>query len=416
MKGENLLDLIGKIDDKFIEEIYAEEKIELSVSFRAFWKPILVAALFLVFIVGILPNFTKEEIAKDPEVKTPPLVIENEKEIDENLPTIAINEVFSDGMGYSGISLYSLEDLENGNPWRENWNIKTLPVYKNKYLFSHGYIAESYTKDDMEENIVEIGKLYNLDLSNSEFVVIPYSDYEVERYMEDKDIDFSSLNLVAEVKTSKNGYNFSAERSGGVRVTFDDANVIYTSEALNITDIYENDGDKLKVSEFLIEKYPHLLGLENPKAYLDPWLVTPDFYSEKAEEIDDFMSYQLGRKVSFLPSIENNVYGMDYNMIDLGDKVGDYPLMSVEEAKNMMAEEKFITNVPYEYPGVENIRKVELSYFISNYQEYIIPYYEFYVEIPEETKEEGKMSLGLYLVPAIEQEYLDMPVYDGRFN
>ncbi len=45
-----------------------------------------------------------------------------------------------------------------------------------------------------------------------------------------------------------------------------------------------------------------------------------------------------------------------------------------------------------------------------------MPYYRFYVELPEE-KRAGLNNYGAYYVLAVEKEYLtNMPVWDGSFN
>lgn len=82
-----------------------------------------------------------------------------------------------------------------------------------------------------------------------------------------------------------------------------------------------------------------------------------------------------------------------------------------------MKEGRFITNVPFEFPGVEYIRKPELTYLKSPYQDTLIPYYLMYVELPKEVREPGFTPLGIYYVPAIEAEFIeDMNIYEGQFN
>ena len=34
-------------------------------------------------------------------------------------------------MGFEGLMYYSAEELENGNPWREDMALDTLPVFRN---------------------------------------------------------------------------------------------------------------------------------------------------------------------------------------------------------------------------------------------------------------------------------------------
>lgn len=69
-------------------------------------------------------------------------------------------------------------------------------------------------------------------------------------------------------------------------------------------------------------------------------------------------------------------------------------------------------------PGSEYIAKAELVYRSGPLEEMLIPYYRFYVLLPEEELSgEGLKSYGAYYVPAIEDEYIEnMPVYDGHFN
>ena len=63
------------------------------------------------------------------------------------------------------------------------------------------------------------------------------------------------------------------------------------------------------------------------------------------------------------------------------------------------------------------LKKAELIYRTGEYEEYYMPYYRFYVELPEEERENGLKTYGAYYVPAVESSYIyNMPVWDGSFN
>ena len=47
----------------------------------------------------------------------------------------------------------------------------------------------------------------------------------------------------------------------------------------------------------------------------------------------------------------------------------------------------FVTTVPYDFPGGEYVKKVELLYRVDSRYEYYIPYYRFFVELPEAERE-----------------------------
>ena len=76
-----------------------------------------------------------------------------------------------------------------------------------------------------------------------------------------------------------------------------------------------------------------------------------------------------------------------------------------------------MTSVPFEIPGEEFVKKVELIYRTEGYDEYYMPYYRFYVEIPEAELENRLKTYGAYYVPAVESSYIsDMPVWDGMLH
>ncbi|MDE7188046.1 MAG: hypothetical protein K2O13_11150, partial [Lachnospiraceae bacterium] len=77
----------------------------------------------------------------------------------------------------------------------------------------------------------------------------------------------------------------------------------------------------------------------------------------------------------------------------------------------------YITTVPYEMPGKKYIAKRELIYRTNNYEEYYMPYYRFYIELPDMEKDNGIKQYGVYYVPAVNESYItNMPIWDGSFN
>ena len=53
----------------------------------------------------------------------------------------------------------------------------------------------------------------------------------------------------------------------------------------------------------------------------------------------------------------------------------------------------------------------------ADYDEYFIPYYRFYVELPEAEADHDLNTYGAYYVPAVQEKYIaNMPLWDGSFN
>ncbi|MBQ7774398.1 MAG: hypothetical protein IJ379_00605 [Lachnospiraceae bacterium] len=92
----------------------------------------------------------------------------------------------------------------------------------------------------------------------------------------------------------------------------------------------------------------------------------------------------------------------------------------------MLIDHVYATTVPYDFPGEEYIRDCELVYRTHILEKYYIPYYRFYVELPEiegnttinaAALEHGLITYGAYYVPAVEEKYIEnMPVGELKFN
>lgn len=102
---------------------------------------------------------------------------------------------------------------------------------------------------------------------------------------------------------------------------------------------------------------------------------------------------------------------------DLSEKVGDYPIINWQQARELLLNGSYLTTVPYEISGPEYVKKVELIYRTGSHEQYFMPYYRFYVELLEEEMENGRKTYGAYYVPAVDRSYIsNMPTWDGSFN
>ena len=104
------------------------------------------------------------------------------------------------------------------------------------------------------------------------------------------------------------------------------------------------------------------------------------------------------------------------------EKLGDYPLISVAEAKEKLLDGQYQTSVPVPMPGEKYIAKVELVYRSGPKEETLLPYYRFYVELQDGngwqmTQSNGLKTYGAYYVPAIQDDYIsNLSTYNGYFN
>ena len=131
------------------------------------------------------------------------------------------------------------------------------------------------------------------------------------------------------------------------------------------------------------------------------------------------VNYNFNQVSFILSSEEEGIWLIRIHKPNLSKKVGDYPIISVEKARELLLDGYFITSVPFGLPEADYIAKAELIYRYGEGEKYYMPYYRFYVEIPEEKGRafDGAKTYGAYYVPAVESKYLSgLPVWDGNFH
>ena len=144
------------------------------------------------------------------------------------------------------------------------------------------------------------------------------------------------------------------------------------------------------------------------------------FYCAEGDDTQKIINYNFN-KIYFSPDDSGRLFFIRIDRANLSDKVGDYPIITVEKAEELLKAGKYVTSMPHTFNGEENIAKVELIYRNAPWDKYYMPYYRFYVETPYEEmgdmKKYGLKEYGAYYVPAVEERYIsNMPLWDGSFN
>ena len=126
--------------------------------------------------------------------------------------------------------------------------------------------------------------------------------------------------------------------------------------------------------------------------------------------------------VQLAPNDEGNLMLIRINdRLSCAEKIGDYPIISVDEAKEKLLDGEYITTSPYELPDKKYIATTELIYRSSTSENIWMPYYRFLVEIPDsmvsDNTPQGLKEFCAYYVPAVESQYITgLPLWNGRFN
>ncbi len=315
------------------------------------------------------------------------------------LPMLSISES-KGGMGFEGYLAYDISELVNENPWNETLELSTLPVFQNPLTFDPDYIALGGDFDKMEEFLLEVAGRLGLDTNK---LTITESTTHPKELMAEAD-----------------GLKIQVDQWMTARVTFDPT--VPLPEEYNFT-YYASYDDKAAAAEYLKTEYRDFIGMDNPQINIHggnyniygQQSYSIRFFDAGGNEIEQMINYNFNKVV--FSSYEGELRRASIYHPDLSIKVGDYPIISCEQARELLAKGGYITSAPFEMPGLEYVKKVELIYRTSYFEEYYMPYYRFYVELPEEEMENGLKTYGAYYVPAVHSSYIsNMPIWDGRFN
>lgn len=393
MREEKLFRAIGQIDGELVEEA-ANYKRRRAV----WWKyGTLAAGLLLLVAVG---RFTDLFSVPDGNEVTPGTemgesVADNVKEEIENVQN-AEKDILDftmnfDGMGFQGVMAYEMPKL--GHPWQETDEITTLPVIENNSIYNM-------------ENLSDPHPLYGEEYD-------PLLGWLAEA------ADFFEMGEIE--PTIKKDCVFVENEEIEIEVNGDMEMKIHFENGIALPDEFELSNKATReetyaVAEYLVDQYSKLLGMENPEISICDGDYTFDAQRDRNEvrvyekgdtARETLLNYHFNY-VRFVADEDLGLWLIHIVRNDMESVLGEYEIISVEEATKRLGEGKFDTTYhESEFPGVEYIRDVELMYYMSFIDDYK-PYYCFWVEVPAEKQENGLNTYVAYYVPAVELAYLEL--------
>jgi len=393
VKAEDLMDAMGTLPDGIVEETDAVRKGEVILKTkkrRNVFRYVSAAACLCVLLAAFLIwNGQRADRGEYPD-----------------LPQLSVGSSAPSGYGYEGYIVSDAADLVNANPWKEQLQVTSLPVYKNTVELE-SMVPKQYDKERV------------LGLLQSAAQSLGLEESALGEIMEQPEMG-ALLCATAEV-------SLQADAFGRIRIRFQTPQTLPEGYTFRESAAYE---DYEKAAEYLETEYSDVLAMSEPAVNIyggDYDLLSNrafhlSFYENSGDIAERIINYNF-RQTEFLPAEDGGLWIIDMNQPDLSEKVGDYPVISVDEAGKLLEKGNYTTNAPCQLPGMDSIRKVELVYRTDIYEEYYMPYYKFYAELPEQAAagdslaDTGMTTYGAYYVPAVEGRYIaDMPVYDGTFN
>lgn len=384
MNAKKFSDAMGELDSKYIDEALNYKK----KAKKPFWMKwgARVACVVVAILVGVR-------------------MIAPEK---DRLPMLTISDIESSGMGFESWLGYDISQWNNGNPWSESMEFSVLPVYRNGSYDSAGKPV-GLSQTDMKQRL--------------------------EAAVAALDLDSYDIEIEQECLTANtDGLQICVYADGMIEVWFENGRTLPEEYSFTLFDT--TDAEAEQVLEYLSQEYSELIGVSEPKKVLSGsymmwndydeagnYITEPRFereyalYDSSGDELEDILNYNFNC-VRFYPDDNGNLSLIRiHSGLSCAEKMGDYPIISTDEAYELLLKGHYITSVPYTITDTELICKVELVYRNGSTEKTFLPYYRFYIELPEMRRENGLTDYGAYYVPAIQEEYIrNMPLWDGSIN
>lgn len=416
MREEHIIDALNLLDTDIIEETDAirsnpirskPERIR-----KHTWKWVAAASTLTAACLALVIYAGNRHLPQEPA---------NTVKQEENLPMLIIAENTSDDMGFEGYRAYDISELVNNNPWGWEEQPTTLPVYKNQLSVDENFHLVGADFGKMRELLDEIAERFGLD-TNTLQITDDTPDEETRQEITAKldgdvpDGYFDPTKLIAKAE----GIEITVFQDMLVTVEFEPAISLPKKYNFSYSASYE---ETTEVAKYLQKKYSDFIHMENPQINIYDGHYDYDlqrnyqisFFDAGKNITEAIINYNFNW-VGFYCDDDGKLCLTSTRQPDLSQKIGNYPIITEGEAKDLLLKGNCITTVPYGLPEENYIAKTELVYRTGSREQYFMPYYRFYVELPEE-ESDGMKTYGAYYVPAVEEKYIsNMPLWDGSFD
>lgn len=354
------------------------------------------ALLLLLSLTGLTIYHTSHPHVQAPDPQAPAFL---STAIDNSLPLLSIT-LREDGeaLGQDVVYAYDIRDLPDTNPWTEDLELTSLPVYQNMAPIDGAGVLLHPDWNLMENMLLETAHAHGI------------TDLVYTR---------ETVNYPPFVTGKADNLTLRMDHPRETEINFTDGLELPTEYAI----FYQAAAydQAYQTGEYLLKQYPELFALTRPVIHISCsyTLAGEDlgkpgyrisYYEDSTDPVQKILNYNFDQTFLSFDS-EGRLSRILIRQTDLSNLVGYYPSISVEDALLLLEQgycfSKEGTPKSQQVPDSAYICKYELVYLCSNFEEYFIPYYCFYVENPEEKMDCGLRCYALYYVPAIDIRYFD---------
>lgn len=418
MKEIDIYTAIGDIDDELLGDVL-NEKPARKAGFKTVKWLAAAAAFALLATTGFMYAGQKTVTGPDPH-----------PEYDSCLPKIVIGDMFTGGFGFEGYVAEDISQLVNSNPWNEDMSLSTLPVYNSPLYYDDFHILVGADYRTMKEKLLSSAAGFGIDenrLVITDNAMEDADKKEVARRFEKAGVQVPEEYFKPTIVTGKKD-DISIEVERDLTVTIIWENGISLPDEYNFNH-FASYRDTKKTAGYIEEEFGYLINYSQPVLNIDggDYNIYFDksyhisFFDGAGSDRDRIVNYNFNH-TDFYCNDEGKLFIARVYAPDLSQKLGDYPIITTSRAQKLLTEGFYYTSAPYDMRGEKYIAAKELVYMPRRGRGVIMPFYRFYVEIPQlrqnwnrDLDPKGDIkTYGAYYVPAVEGIYIEnMPVYNG---
>lgn len=382
--NEILLDVLNDIDQSLIPDVNYEEK-----HYRRKW-PYLIGALVVMLVIFIL--LVPYLMLRDPRGAYGRLDIRVSPVVKDGVEKFPSKVIFKEGMS----EIYKIDEIivDKELIINELDNLSKLPLYKDLRFAENIYLS----KEDINSILDRVVKLM-----------------QVKKPL----LSYKEQGVTAECE---NGVIITVTHDGIINIRFKEI----TSEESSVNGKGGVD-DGQKLIKELNDRYQKLLGMRNPVWYYAPGKQWGNsecgvyyVFDDKGSAREKAINWHLHYAAFYIDGNNSLVQLTIYNYFCTSEYMGDYPIITMDKAKELLFAGHYYTSCKEEYLksesiGDKDIVKADIVYLVDD-QEFYQPYYKFYVELDKEKIDIGsdEKVYGTFFVPAVNGEYLsDYNIFMG---
>jgi len=402
----------------------------------------------------------------DPTPTPPPTVYHP-----SGLPMLSMsmaNAGMGDGFGMQAFSTTDLAFIIGNPPRVEGMQLETLPVFRSPLRIAAPYHRplplDTTDTTAMFAEIERIAAILGLSMDDADEIVF-YTIRDHHRYWADfmrnpnildEELGENSADLVISATVYWGDISIEATNTDlvheiTIHIPIDDFPMppgINERFEHYFTSYNVTDEQALRMTAYFLTNFAQLVDFDSPAIEITSGYIFPPeefmriffWYSFSAYESNgDYVEQVLGynfNRVHFVSGMEwewddpTSESGIQRRVTPasvrltrpdfmLSQKIGDYPIITLEEARQLLLEGQYISTVFTDLVMTEElIAHVDLVY-LTHWQEIFMPFYRFYVELPpwndvfeRYAEDYGMATYGWFFVPAVRSEFFtDWQIY-----